>query len=127
MNSQSQMQSGKLLSSWKEIATCLNRGVRTVQRWEHEGLPIRRPAGAKTNVVIAVESDLRAWLEQWQKKGSASGRASEVEQYAQRLAVVKQQIEQIGVRLSDLQQRLEDMRPRRAEPRESESRLQQAS
>ena len=31
------------LDSWKEIATFLNRGVRTVQRWEAtEGLPVRR-------------------------------------------------------------------------------------
>ena len=125
MNSQSQ--SEKILSSWKEIATCLNRGVRTVQRWEHEGLPIRRPAGARTNVVIAVESDLRAWLEQWQKKGSASSKDREIEQYAQRFAAVKQQIEQISIRLRELEERLEDLRPTRTEGDESEARLQQAS
>ena len=35
------------LNSWKEIATYMDRGVRTVQRWENGGLPIRR-VGAGT-------------------------------------------------------------------------------
>jgi hypothetical protein len=31
------------LDSWKEIASYLGRGVRTVQRWEcEEGLPVHR-------------------------------------------------------------------------------------
>lgn len=35
-----------VLNSWKEVATYLGRGIRTVQRWERElGLPIRRPRG----------------------------------------------------------------------------------
>ena len=33
------------LDSWKEIAAYLNRGVRTVRRWEREeGLPVHRHA-----------------------------------------------------------------------------------
>jgi hypothetical protein len=34
-----------LLSGWKEIAQYLRSSVRTVQRWEGEGLPIIRPRG----------------------------------------------------------------------------------
>ena len=34
---------GDRLDSWKEIAAYLNRGVRTVRRWEEEeGLPVHR-------------------------------------------------------------------------------------
>ena len=34
----------RFLNTWKEIATYMGRGVRTVQRWERElGLPVRRP------------------------------------------------------------------------------------
>src|SRR5689334_7283409 len=52
-----------LLNSWKEIAAYLNRGVRTVQRWEVElGLPVRRPRGRSRSAVIAFRADLDQWL-----------------------------------------------------------------
>jgi len=51
-----------LLNSWKEIARYLNRGVRTVQRWEAElGLPVRRPRGRRRGTV-AMRSELDEWL-----------------------------------------------------------------
>ena len=53
----------KMLSSWKEIAHFFGKGVRTVQRWEKTlNLPIRRPPGAPSNVVLARTSDLEAWM-----------------------------------------------------------------
>ncbi len=52
-----------MLSSWKEIAHFFGKGVRTVQRWEKTlNLPIRRPPGAPSNVVLARTSDLEAWM-----------------------------------------------------------------
>jgi hypothetical protein len=33
-----------ILKGWKDIAKYLGCGVRTVQRWEKLGLPVRRPA-----------------------------------------------------------------------------------
>ncbi|HEX2330899.1 MAG TPA: hypothetical protein VHN74_19400 [Candidatus Angelobacter sp.] len=52
-----------VLSSWKEIACYLNRGVRTVQRWEAElQMPVRRPRGKTRSAVIAMRSELDAWL-----------------------------------------------------------------
>jgi len=55
--------SSELLNSWKEIAAYLNRGVRTVQRWEIElGLPVRRPRGKNRSAVMAIRSELDAWL-----------------------------------------------------------------
>jgi len=53
----------ELLNSWKEIATYLNRGVRTVQRWEIElGLPVRRPRGKSRSAVMAMRAELDAWI-----------------------------------------------------------------
>jgi TolB-like protein/Tfp pilus assembly protein PilF len=50
------------LDSWKEIATFLNRGVRTVQRWEAmEGLPVRRHQHQKAGSVFALKSEVSAW------------------------------------------------------------------
>jgi hypothetical protein len=49
------------LDSWKEIATFLNRGVRTVQRWEAtEGLPVRRHQHRKLGSVFALKSEVAA-------------------------------------------------------------------
>jgi hypothetical protein len=55
--------STRILNSWKEIAAHMGRGVRTVQRWEHElGLPVRRPRGKSRSAVIALAGDLDEWL-----------------------------------------------------------------
>jgi CheY-like chemotaxis protein len=51
------------LNGWKEIASYLGRGVRTVQRWEADlGLPVRRPRGKDRSAVIALASELDRWL-----------------------------------------------------------------
>ncbi len=58
-----------MLSSWKEIAHFFGKGVRTVQRWEKTlDLPIHRPPGAPSNVVLARTSD----LEEWMHRGAAA-------------------------------------------------------
>jgi hypothetical protein len=53
------------LTSWKDIAQYMGKGVRTVQRWEQEfGLPVRRPAGiTHKSAVLAYRHDIDAWLE----------------------------------------------------------------
>ena len=51
-----------ILSSWKEIAQYLGKGVRTVQRWEARmGLPVHRPCGGIKGVVLAYPSELDTW------------------------------------------------------------------
>jgi hypothetical protein len=54
-----------VLSSWKDIARFMGKGVRTVQRWEHElGLPVRRPNGAsQKSAVVLSRTELESWLE----------------------------------------------------------------
>jgi hypothetical protein len=53
----------QVLNSWKEVATYLGRGVRTVQRWEMElGLPVRRPHGRSRSSVIALKPEIDRWL-----------------------------------------------------------------
>ncbi len=53
----------KMLSSWKELAQFFGKGVRPVQRWEKTlDLPIHRPPGAPSNVVLARVSDLEDWM-----------------------------------------------------------------
>ena len=50
------------LESWKEIATYLNRSVRTVHRWEkEEGLPVHRQLHKELGSVFAYKGELDAW------------------------------------------------------------------
>jgi hypothetical protein len=53
----------EILSGWKDIATYLGKGVRTVQRYERElSLPVRRPAGKSAASVIATKAELDGWI-----------------------------------------------------------------
>ena len=61
------------LDSWKEIASYLDRGVRTVQRWERtEGLPVRRHQHDKRGTVFALASE----IDRWQREREASGQTT---------------------------------------------------
>jgi hypothetical protein len=56
---------GRILSSWKEIANYLGKGVRTVQRWEGTiGLPVRRPTAGNSSIVLAYTAEIDEWLNQ---------------------------------------------------------------
>ena len=52
-----------VLTSWKEIAQYMGKGVRTVQRWEQDfGLPVRRPYGSNKKAILARPQDLDMWI-----------------------------------------------------------------
>ena len=58
------------LDSWKEIASFLKRGVRTVQRWEREeGLPVHRHQHGKRGTVFAFATEVQLW---WSSRDSGS-------------------------------------------------------
>jgi hypothetical protein len=53
-----------VLTSWKDIAQYVGKGVRTVQRWESEfGFPIRRIKPGRKSVVLAIPAEIDAWLQ----------------------------------------------------------------
>ncbi|HEX4309537.1 MAG TPA: hypothetical protein VHZ25_05880 [Acidobacteriaceae bacterium] len=55
--------SATVLTSWKDIARYMGKGVRTVQRWEQDfGLPVRRPHGSNKKAVLARPRDLDLWV-----------------------------------------------------------------
>jgi hypothetical protein len=63
MTPNKKMEAPKFLAGWKEIANYLDKGVRTVQRYEREmGLPVRRPAGKSRAAVLATRAELDAWV-----------------------------------------------------------------
>jgi hypothetical protein len=59
------------LDGWKDIAACLGRDVRTVQRWEKSlGLPVQRVQDSKSGSVYAFRSEIDAWRRERGRKTS---------------------------------------------------------
>jgi len=50
------------LDSWKAIADYLGRDVRTLQRWEALGLPVRRLPGGRGHSVFALRREVDTWM-----------------------------------------------------------------
>ena len=62
-----------VLGSWKEIASYMGKGVRTVQRWERcSGLPVHRPSGSSKGVVLAFPAE----LDKWARRRDGTGKIS---------------------------------------------------
>jgi hypothetical protein len=60
-----------LLQSWKEISSYLRRSIRTVQRWQSLGLPVRRLGAGRRAPVVADTRDLDRWLAKAELHGFA--------------------------------------------------------
>jgi hypothetical protein len=57
------MPNSVVFTSWKEIASYLGKGVRTVQRWEAQfGLPVQRPNARDKGIVRASREELDEWI-----------------------------------------------------------------
>jgi hypothetical protein len=64
-----------VLNSWKEIASYMHRGVRTVQRWEASfGMPVRRIGSTPRSPVVAFQHELDGWFAQL--RSTSDGEAS---------------------------------------------------
>jgi len=52
----------EVITGWKDIATYLGRGVRTVQRYDRAFcLPVRRNSGKSAGSVLATKTELDTW------------------------------------------------------------------
>lgn len=64
-----------VLSGWKEIARYLGCGIRTAQRWEASGLPVRRPVPGRRSHVLVFSEQLDTWIhrsdERWKNSVKA--------------------------------------------------------
>ena len=86
-----------VLGSWKEIASYLGKGVRTVQRWErYSGLPVHRPSGSNKGVVIAFPAELEQWARRQDGAGVTSARLT-----LERSAVLRAQLKNNTQQLVD--------------------------
>ena len=87
------------LDSWKEIAAYLNRGVRTVQRWERmAGLPIHRVPHDKKGGVYALSGELDAWWKSGDRRQiKEAGRRRSGRLIAIGIAVLNYEIATLGI------------------------------
>lgn len=92
-----------ILSGWKEIADYLHCGVRTVQRWERNGLPIRRPTAGKRSHVIARSEE----LDQWVRSGSAT---HDYPKIVASISSAQKLYDENKLRMAELQQRVIQLR-----------------
>jgi hypothetical protein len=84
------------LTSWKDIANYLGKGVRTVQRWELQlGLPVRRPKNGKRHMVIASSEE----IDQWFHAQGFSNPNRELERLRERVALLETENAQLRSRL----------------------------
>lgn len=97
----------RTLTGWKEISTFLRRGVRTVQRWESLGLPIRRIKGGRLSSVFAFAEELDAW-----EKASPT-------RFLDVMADLKAKVQSLEIEVTSLKQQLKYERQRSSLQNES--------
>jgi len=95
-----------ILTSWKEIAQYLGKGVRTVQRWESSlELPIRQPPHRPSGAVLAYPEELDEWLHStYVNKDSESN--SGVAKLRQRVHELQTELEKLRAQNELLRHRL---------------------
>jgi hypothetical protein len=85
------------LSSWKEIAAYVGKGVRTVQRWAREqDFPIHRPM-AERRIVLAMPYEIDAWV-----LGNQSAASNGDGKIKEELAQAREENEELRKQLSEL-------------------------
>lgn len=100
----------KALTSWKEIAQYLGKGVRTVQRWEHYfGLPVRRPSADSHHAVLALPAELDAWLIERTRTRRGRSPISEIEELRRKIAGFEEENRALRLRLAMLDASKEDL------------------
>lgn len=111
-----------ILTGWKEISKHLRYGVRTVQRWELNGLPVKRVNNSPRSPVVADSEELDAWiLHRMQHPRGAAQRLADNLVLTQKLQRETQEIrKQLRDKLDALRRTLAESRAiRRRQKRDS--------
>jgi hypothetical protein len=91
------------LQGWKEISGYLKCGIRTAQRWEKQGLPVRQLGKGRRSPVFAFSEE----LDEWVKRGglrqlSPNGNSELVQHSAQLRAQIRESREHLKAQLQTL-------------------------
>lgn len=103
-----------VLTGWKEIAGYLGCGVRTVQRWEKEALPVHRPLPGRRSHVIAYSEELDWWVRDHQARKAIPGNVIVSLNNAQKLREQNRQARaELRVQIQTLRREMANLRGRR--------------
>ena len=92
-----------LLNSWKEIAAFLDRGVRTVQRWEEDHkLPVHRYDNSPRSPVFALEEELLLWLRSRENMVTSATLHVEADQLIAQAQLLEQRAKELRQQASEL-------------------------
>ena len=100
-----------ILSGWKDIAHCLGCGVRTAQRWEDKGLPVKRPLPGKRSHVVTTSEQLDSWARDgvfWRTENLDS--LANIERARELRAEIKRARETLHQKLGELRKELATLR-----------------
>jgi hypothetical protein len=94
----------EILTSWKDIAQYLGKGVRTAQRWEQQfGLPIRRQSANSHRAIVAIRSEIDAWVYEkahFRREGKPESETERLRRKVQELqeqnSALRRQLEAVG-------------------------------
>jgi len=99
-----------ILNSWKEIASYLRCSVRTAQRLEQSGMPVRRPAGHSRSAVIAMSDEIDVWL--GESRNSADSLTTRVESHSGHGKNIRAELATLRQRMADCRTRSLELRTR---------------
>ncbi|HET8825386.1 MAG TPA: hypothetical protein VFM77_09670 [Terriglobales bacterium] len=101
-----------ILSGWKEIAGYLHCGVRTVQRWEADGLPVHRPSPAKRSHVIAHSEELDRWVRNGCAEAGYPHLTASIAQATKLQDQARTRLEELYIRVSTLRDTVIELQAR---------------
>lgn len=107
-----------ILTGWKEISKYLRYGIRTAQRWEAEGLPVRRIRDSRRSPVVADSEELDSWI-----LHSSRVPANAPQEFVQNLRRAQELRHQIEQSRKELQRRMQTFHEQLAEFREKREKI----
>lgn len=115
----------KILNGWKEIADYVGRGVRTVQRWEALGLPIRRPNARLRSAVVTTAGEIDAWLEHCGDGRSVGNNLAggPYDRLEQEVVALRLEVEKLRGEAQSLREQLDPIRSAATQGRSSGARI----
>jgi len=91
-----------LRTAWKQIAQHVGYGVRTGQRGEYLGLPVRRVTGDARGPVVADSSLVNEWMRQGAGRGRTRNTWKNVRRARELRAAIAKAREELNLRLEVL-------------------------
>jgi phage terminase Nu1 subunit (DNA packaging protein) len=102
-----------ILSDWKAIAHYLDSGIRTVQRWEQQGLPVHRPIPGRRSHVVARSEEIDNWVGRKSSKATGNKNSDLLSNFAR----ARKLTEELVLARKELQERMAALRKELAELR----------